>query len=170
MAKVFKKPLFWVQKALDVLGERTSLPNKVDDLVRPNLDSLGWTRLEENQLVVQSSAGAATIVSVVCPEDTLRLILGASVHHTDVTGPPTYWLWLEKRFSGPASTNAVGLTMPSAPVPAQVKQSLTRPAFLTPGDALVAKSDVAIAAGNLVMIYEFFDLELGEYVPGTPGG
>ena len=162
MAKKIKRALFWMQKSLEVLGQRTALPDKVEDTIVPGLDAFGWERLFEQPGFDNSGAAAPanSVVGETTPADVLRLVTHASVVHTD-TGVD-HFLWLDKVL---AVTGTVGLTSPNVAVPINVDVGTDRWFWLRPGEIIRGRADVNLVAGALVLDFEFIDLPLGEYIP-----
>ncbi len=163
MAKKIKKAIFWMQKALEVLGQRTALPDKVEDTIIPTLSAFGWERLFEAPGFDTSGAAApaSSVNAGAVPQDVLRLVTHASVVHTD-TGVD-HLLWIDKVMAIAGQT--VGISNPSIAVPINVDVGLDRWVWLGPGEIMRGRADIALVAGALVLDVCFIDLPLGEYIP-----
>lgn len=163
MAKKIKKAIFWMQKALEVLGQRTALPDKIEETIIPTLSAFGWERLFEAPGFDTSGAAApaSTVVGPVTPQDILRLVIHASVVHTD-TGVD-HNLWIDKVMAIAGQT--VGISAAGVQVPINVDVGLDRWIWLGPGEIMRGRADVALVAGALVLDICFIDLPLGEYIP-----
>ena len=164
MPKKIKKSFFWIQKALQVLGQRTTLPNEVGEIIQPVIDTFGWERLAgRTDFAVAAVAAPGIIVNgPITPDGVLRLYLNASVKHTD-TGV-THFIWIDLDMRG-ASAELVGVTNPNVAVPVSVDQSTDRWLAVAPTHRLRARADVATVAGALTMSMNFIDLPIGEYIP-----
>lgn len=167
MPKIFRKPLFWVQRALDVVGVKTSLPDHVDELVRPSLDALGWDRLKELVKSTVSNPTSTTVASAACPQGVHRLIVCAGTMHADtgVNHNPQFFI----RLAGSAAPDvAVGADRRII-VPNETA-ALRRPVLLRPGDRLIVTYAVAVTVGSVTLQTLHVDLPgpAGEYVPFLP--
>lgn len=167
MPKIFKKPLFWVQKALDVIGVKTALPDHVDELVRPQIDALGWDRLKNLVKTTTSNPASTTVASAACPEGVTRLICYAGTMHADtgVNHNPQFFL---RRAGSAAPDVAIGSDRRIIS-PAEVA-AMRRPVLLTPGDRLVVTYAVAVTLGSVTLQTLHVDLAhpAGEYIPFLP--
>ena len=159
-----RRPLFWLQKALDVFGQKTSLPSEVNEEIVPSLDSFGWERLGEAEQVSRSGAAPAQHTSFINGNN-VTLVLHASVHHTD-TGV-THNPMISVRKSDVTSGFGVGVGVDRAANVVDERASLIRPVVLMPGDILFGRLSTATVAGAVQLTMWNIDLgaAAGEYVP-----
>ncbi len=156
-----KRNFLWLRRTLGII-DKTTLPGDVVGEVRPTIDMFGWERLPEEQFVA-ATAGQPNpaVATAATPADTLRIVYGASLEHTD-TGV-THTAWLLKR-RNPGSID-VGLPADRTAIVVGEFMSMIGTTFLVAGDFIVAEVSAAPAAGQLSLRINFVDVDLGEYVP-----
>jgi len=165
MASVkIKRPLIWLQTVLQILGQKTTLPESIDEEVRPTVDLFGWDRHVETLRTTNAGADATNqVVSAQVPDGFVRFITAASIEtNDDVTA---MHLWLARR-TEPGSVQ-VGLTRPFlAPAgTAGMEIPLERHVLLLENERLVGRSDPAPLAGSALTInFVSVLLPFGEYV------
>ena len=156
-----KRNFVWLRRVLGII-DKTTLPGEIVGEVRPTMDIFGWDRLfgptEHDTSGV--AAPATTVSGPVTPDDVLRVVLHASVVHTD-TGV-THFLWIDKLM--PIGGFIVGMPVPLAAVPVDVDVGTQSWIFLEPGSTLRGRADTALVAGALVLDINFIDLPAGEYI------
>ncbi len=161
-----KRGLFWLQKALNIFGQKTALPTFVREDIQPIVDALGWDRFTEQQITTVSNPNSVRVVGSTPPENTLRIYLAASVSHGEVA--IGHVLWLAKSLGAAAGDLEVAMTTGIAvgghlditPV------SLQRSCFLLPGNTLRGRSRVAMPVGvSLALVEHFIEIPIGEYIP-----
>lgn len=156
-----KRSFIWLRDSLEII-DRTTLPGTILGEVRPVLDTFGWDRLVEPEFVSQFAAAPANgVAGPVTPQGVVRVILTASVRHTD-TGVD-HFLWIEKLQTD--ITLITHITPPTIAVPVDVPQSLTRWIWCEPGTRLRGRSDINLVAGAIAFSFTFLDLPFGEYIP-----
>jgi len=165
MASVkIKRPLIWLQTVLEILGQKTTLPESITEEVRPTVDLFGWDRHVETERTTNAGADNTNqVVSAQVPDGFVRFITAASLETTDDAN--ALHLWMAKR-TEPGSQQ-VGLTRPFlAPVgTAGMEIPLERPVLLLENERLVGRSDPAPAVGSaLTIIFTSVLLPFGEYV------
>jgi len=165
--KKIKRSLFWMQRVLQVLGQRTTLPDKVEETIIPTLDAFGWERWTPQggppeREIATGAAATASVNLVPVPEGTMRYYMFVSGSHNDpVAGGLD--LALICRFGG--------IDLAIAPAVQGASPLLIRhgfagvPFLLAPGQQLVMRSVPAPAVGLvLTMRAQFVDVPFGEYI------
>jgi len=161
MVDKIKRSFVWLRQALDII-DKTTLPGQVLGEVRVGMDLFGWDRLQESTHDNSGAAApASTVTGPITPDGILRLVLHASVVHTD-TGV-THFLWIDR--AQPVGGAIVGITSPNVAVPVNVDVGATHWFWLEPGSTPRGRADVALVAGALVLDMLFIDLPFGEYIP-----
>lgn len=156
-----KRSFIWLRNSLELI-DRTTLPGEILGEVRPTLDTFGWDRLKQNEFSTQfASAPANGVAGPVTPEGVVRLILTASVRHTD-TGV-VHFMWIEKLES--VITEITHVTDPTVEKPVNVPESLKRWIWVPPGARLRARVLTNLVAGSVAFNFTFIDLPFGEYIP-----
>lgn len=157
-----KRNFVWLRKVLGII-DKTTLPGEVLGDVRPTMDLFGWDRLADvPEFASPFTAAPGTITTgPVTPEGFLRCYKHVAVRHTD-TGV-SHFLWIEKGLPGAVF---VGLTAPNIEVPPLVPQAAPKWILVEPGAFLRGRTDIALVAGAIAMDMSFFDLPIGEYIPG----
>jgi len=163
--KKIKRALFWMQKALQVLGQRTTLPSNVEETIIPTLDSFGWERWSPEggpplREIAQGNLATASVELDPVPQGVMRYYMMVSGSHND---PATLDLVLICR--------AGGIDLAIAPAVQGASPLLIRhgfagvPFLLSPGQQLVVRSEPAPAVGlRLNMRAQFVDIPFGEYI------
>ncbi len=156
------RALMWLRKTLEIT-EETDSPQILSELLRPTIDVFGWERLRGPTVHDTSGAGApnTTVNGPVTPDDVLRLVLYASIVHTEAA--VSRFLFIQKEMPAP-STAIVGITSPKIQLPPLVNEGADRWIYLEPGSRLQGVTDVALIAGALVLDINFIDLPIGEYI------
>jgi len=156
-----KRNFLWLRRALGII-DKTTLPGDVVGEVRPTVDLFGWERLPEEQFLATVAGDPATaIASAATPANTLRIVYGASLEHTD-TGV-NHICWLIKR-RNPGSID-VGLPTDRSDIDVGEFMSMIGTTFLVEGDFIIAEIIGAPVAGQLSLRLNVVDVDLGEYVP-----
>jgi len=152
----------WIRKVLEIT-EQTESPQVLGEVAQPTIDVFGWERLAEVRSFDSSGAAApaTTVSGPATPDGVLRVVLHASVVHTD-TGVD-HFLWIDK--VQPTGGGITGVTSPNIAVPINVDVGMTRVIHLQPGTILRGRADIALVAGALSLDLEFIDLPIGEYFP-----
>ncbi len=155
------RSLMWLRKVFEVT-EETESPQVVGELLRPVVDVFGWERLPEEQFEIATAAQPATAVaSSGTPVDVLRLVLHASLRHTDTGVNHVAWV-LKRRNPGPFN---IGLPNDRVDIDATEHLSVIGHTFLVEGDFLIGEVIGAPVAGSLSLATNFIDLPIGEYFP-----
>lgn len=156
-----KRNFLWLRRTLGII-DKTTLPGEIVGEVRPIIDTFGWDRLPEEQFLTATAGQPATaIASADTPPDTLRLVYGASLEHTD-TGV-NHIAWLIKR-RNPGALD-VGLPTDRQDIDVGEFLSMIGTCFLVEGDFIIAEIIGAPVAGQLTLRLNVVDVDLGEYVP-----
>jgi len=156
-----KRSFVWLRQVLGII-DKTTLPGDVLGEVRVGMDLFGWDRLTVTEHDTSGAAAPASTVSgPVTPQGILRLVLHASVVHTD-TGV-NHFLWIDR--VQPTGGAIVGITSPNVAVPVNVDVGMQNWAYLEPGTVMRGRADIALVAGALVLDILFIDLPFGEYIP-----
>ncbi len=157
------RALMWLRKSLEIT-EETDSPQTLSEILRPTIDVFGWERLAARTQFAAASVAAPGIIvnGPVTPDGVLRLVLNASVRHTD-TGVD-HFIWIDLDMRG-ASAELVGITSPSVAVPPLVDQSTDRWFTIAPTHRFRGRAELATIAGALTLSMTFIDLPIGEYVP-----
>jgi len=152
--------LMWLRKVLQVT-EETESPSVLSEIVQPSMDVFGWDRLENPEFDTSGVAAPTIVVNgPITPEGVIRLVLHASVVHTDST--LSHFLWIDKQRE--VTTELVGVSNPINEVPADVDIGLDRWVWVEPGSRLRGRAAVALGNGALVLDITFVDLPIGEYI------
>lgn len=156
-----KRSFVWLRKTLGII-DKTTLPGEVLGEIRPTIDSLGWFRYE-NLEVSQINAGAPTAVvaSPVTPPNVIRVVVNASVSHSDTA--VAHLASLNKR-RNPGNFN-IGLPTDRALIEVGEFCSLIGRMTLMENEFLIGQVVAAPAVGNLTLRFFFVDIEIGEYIP-----
>jgi len=156
-----KRNFLWLRRALGII-DKTTLPGDVVGEVRPTIDLFGWERLPEEQFLASVAAAPnAAVATVATPANTLRIVYGASLEHTDTGVSHTAWL-IKRR--NPGSID-VGLPTDRTAIVVGEFMSMIGTTFLVAGDFIVAEVSAAPVAGQLSLRVNVVDVDLGEYVP-----
>jgi len=161
-----KRGLFWLQKALNIFGQKTALPTFVREDIQPTVDAFGWDRFTEQQITTVSNPNSVRVVGTTPPENTLRIYLGASLSHGDVG--VGHVLWISKSLGQLAGDIEVSLTQ-GTPIGGHLDitpVALERSCFLLPGNTLRGRSRITMpVAISLVLVEHFVEIPIGEYIP-----
>lgn len=156
-----KRNLVWLRRALGII-DKTTLPGEILGEVRPTIDTFGWERLPEEQFLATSAGDpAVAIASAATPDNTLRIVYGASLEHTDAG--VNHICWMVKR-RNPGSID-VGLPTDRQDIDVGEFMSMIGTTFLVAGDFIVAEIIGAPVAGQLSLRLNVVDVDIGEYVP-----
>jgi len=161
-----KRAFTWIRNSLSII-DRTTLPGEILGEIRPTMDLFGWERLADRSTSLfnesNAAAPAANVNGPVTPEGVLRLVLHASVKHSDVG--VSHLLWIDKDLRG-VTPELVGVMqlVPFA-IPEGIDVSLERWITIESGRRIRGRADVALIAGSLTLSMNFIDLPIGEYVP-----
>lgn len=156
-----KRNFLWLRRVLGII-DKTTLPGDIVGEVRPTIDTFGWDRLPEEQfLATVAPDPAQAVASGETPANTLRIVYGASLEHTD-TGV-THTAWLIKR-RNPGSID-VGLPTDRSTIVVREFMSMIGTTFLLAGDFIIAEVVGVPVAGQLSLRLNVVDVDLGEYVP-----
>jgi len=151
----------WLRKALQIT-EETESPQVLSEISQPTIDTFGWERLFGPTVHDTSGVGApnTTVNGPLTPDDVLRVVLLASVAHTEAG--VSRFMFIDKLMQDAVAT--VGVTSPKIQLPPLVVEGIDRWVFLEPGTRLRGQTDVALIAGALVLDINFVDLPIGEYI------
>lgn len=158
-----KRNFVWLRQVLGII-DKTTLPGEILGDVRPTMDLFGWDRLGEASSFSASAVAAPGFLvnGPITPEGIVRLVLNASVRHTDAG--VDHLLWIDKDMRGP-SAQLVGVTTPYLALPTGVDASADHWIMLAPRHRLRGRAAAALVAGALTLAFEFIDLPQGEYIP-----
>lgn len=158
-----KRNFVWLRRVLGII-DKTTLPGEILGDVRPTMDLFGWDRLAEASSFSASAVAAPGFLvnGPITPEGVVRLVLNASVRHTD-TGVSMF-MFIDKDMRG-TSAELVGVTTPYVQLPPNVDASADRWLTLAPRHRLRGRAEAALVAGALTLSFEFIDLPIGEYIP-----
>jgi len=156
-----KRNLVWLRRALGII-DKTTLPGQILGEVRPTIDTFGWERLPEEQFLATTAPDpAVAVASAETPANTLRIVYGASLEHTD-TGV-NHIAWLIKR-RNPGAID-VGLPTDRGDIDVGEFMSMIGTTFLVAGDFIIGEIIGVPAAGQLSLRLNVVDVDIGEYVP-----
>lgn len=155
--------LMWLRKVLEIT-EETDSPRVLSEELRPIVDVFGWERLNEAATNVATSGVNVNIISsAAVPDDTMRLVLEASVETANVALAFTLWI---DHLDAQSNVN-VGVMRPiqTAISAITIRAAMTRMIIMRPGDVLAGRSSPATGGvDTLVLRQRFVDLPIGEYI------
>ena len=154
------RALTWIKRSLETTTV-ANVPRLILPDVHATLDTFGWERLPEVQVLAATNPAAAGVNSVAVPDHVFRYILSASVETND-TGI-NHIVWMTKAILNGARCGLPldrGVVVPGEPA------SLIGRTYLLKGDFLFGESDVATQAGkNMLLNICFIDFPFaGEYI------
>jgi len=155
------RALMWLRKTLEIT-EETESPQVLSEKLRPIVDVFGWHRLEEEEFLTSTAAQPAVAVASATPAvGTLRLVLQASLEHSDTGVNHIAWL-TKRRNPGPLDC---GLPTDRVDIDAGEFLSMVGHTYLINNDFVIAEMIGAPVAGSMVLRLIAIDLPIGEYVP-----
>lgn len=155
------RPFSWLKKTLEIT-EKTTAPDSLKPDVQSIIDVFGWERLVQEQFELETAAAPATAVATdPVPGDTLRIVYGASLVHTDTAVNHDAWL-LKRRNPGPFDT---GIPTDRSMIQVGEHCSMQNMIFLIEGDFIIGEIFLAQTVGNLTLAVNFVDVPIGEYIP-----
>jgi len=164
MPDKIKRAFLWLRKAMQIT-EKTTLPGKILDEIRPTIDLFGWEQLAglvgvgPRFSIASGAAASDAVLLPVTPEGVMRYVIHASCSHPD---PIDLIMSIQIRAFGSDTGIAQSIVAMAA---APQRFGLAHPVLLRPGELLLARSSPAPAVGlQLSLRMIFVDIEPGEYI------
>ena len=157
-----KRAFVWIRKSLRII-DRTTLPGEILGEIRPTLDTFGWDRLAEVTFEADAGSNTSRATTSIVPEGVMRLILAASVEHSDPAVSHT--LWIDHEITG--TTTAIAVQTPALIIGAtpQLRLPLMRRLLLRPGERLSGRAAPTTGLGiTLEVNMIFVEIPVGEYI------
>ncbi len=162
------RAFLWIKKVLEVT-EVTNVPEAVLDRVHVSSDLFGWERIPEAQAQTAAGTNVSFVTSQAVPDDTVRIVLAASVETSNDADAISLWLELDTAVARGAPGSLVGITTPFLTLVGSVnpqRPGTHRPYLMSPGDTTIARASALVgAAETLTIRLRFIDLPIGEYIP-----
>ena len=156
-----KRSFLWLRRTLEII-DKTTLPGEILGEVRATLDTFGWDRLPSEQfLQFVATAPQVAVASSTPPIDVLRVVLGASLEHTDTGVNHIAWL-TKRRNPGPFD---VGIPTDRQDIDVGEFMSMIGRTFLINNDFVIAEIIGAPVVGQITLRLITIDIPFGEYIP-----
>lgn len=147
-------------------GSDIALPDTVLQTIQPTFELCDWSSYRDTQFNAASQVNVATVNGPVVPENTMRLVLHASVGDVLLVGNDRL-LWISRIRTATGFGVSAALFVPTAILISRT--GFNKPLIMLPGDNLAARSEPGAGVGDTLQLRQaFIDFPIDEATPIPP--